>query len=121
MPGSKRILVVDDEPAIRYTVEDVLTDAGFRVVTAEDGVQALEEVYREKPDAILLDLTMPVMDGWTFLGHCRTEPTCAGIPVVVMSASHALRRSEPRLPPVEAVLSKPFDLDDLISVVSQLF
>jgi CheY-like chemotaxis protein len=115
----KHILVVDDEPAIRYTLSDVLEDAGYRVVTACDGAEALRVVSRERPDAILLDLMMPVMDGWTFLVHCEVEPACAGIPIVIMSASQNLTSAQPTAP-VRAVLPKPFDLDDLITLIADL-
>jgi two-component system, chemotaxis family, chemotaxis protein CheY len=113
MSDGKRVLVVDDEPAIRYAVEDALSDAGYNVATAQHGAQALEEVSRMRPHVILLDLMMPVMDGWTFLRHCTD------IPVVLMSASYNLRGALPR-EPVMGVLPKPFDLDDLIDLVAKV-
>ena len=113
MRAPKRVLVVDDEPAIRYTVEDALSEAGYHVATAEHGAQALVEVSRARPHVILLDLMMPVMDGWTFLSHCKD------IPVVVMSATYNLKNAVPR-EPVKGILPKPFDLDDLIDLVAKL-
>src|SRR5919202_5750110 len=109
MSDPKQVLVVDDEPAIRYTVEDALSEAGYHVATAEHGAQALVEVSRSRPHVILLDLMMPVMDGWTFLNHCTD------IPVVLMSATYNLKAAEPR-EPVKGILSKPFDLDDLMDL-----
>ena len=114
MSDGKRVLVVDDEPAIRYTVKDVLSEAGYRVATAEHGAQALVEVSRERPHVILLDLMMPVMDGWTFLGQVGQD-----IPVVLMSATYNLRGSEPR-PPVRGILPKPFDVAELVDLVAAL-
>jgi CheY-like chemotaxis protein len=108
-----RVLVVDDEPAIRYTVEDALSEVGYQVATAEHGAQALDEVSRARPDVILLDLMMPVMDGWTFLRHIRD------IPVVLMSATYNLKSAQP-LEPVKGILTKPFDLDDLLALVASL-
>jgi CheY-like chemotaxis protein len=113
MSDGKRVLVVDDEAAIRYTVEDALSEVGYHVATAEHGAQALEEVSRARPHVILLDLMMPVMDGWTFLRHCTD------IPVVLMSASYNLRSAEPR-EPVKGILPKPFDLDDLIELIARV-
>ena len=111
MSDGKRVLVVDDEPVIRYTVEDALSEAGYHVATAAHGAQAPEEVSRVRPDVIVLDLMMPVMDGWTFLGHITD------IPVVLMSASHNLRAT-PTPEPVKGLLPKPFNLDDLIALVA---
>ena len=113
MDDGKRVLVVDDEAAIRYTVRDVLSDAGYQVAVAEHGAQALVEVSRERPHVILLDLMMPVMDGWTFLRHCED------IPVVLMSATYNLKGTDAR-PPVQGILPKPFDLDDLLALVAAL-
>ena len=113
MSDGKRVLVVDDEAAIRYTVEDALSEAGYHVATAEHGAQALEEVSRARPHVILLDLMMPVMDGWTFLRHCTD------IPVVLMSATYNLKNAEPR-DPVKGILAKPFDLDDLMDLVARV-
>ena len=113
MSDRKRVLVVDDEPAIRYTVQDALSEAGYQVATAQHGAQALVEVSRARPHVIVLDLMMPVMDGWTFLRHCKD------IPVVLMSATYNLKGAEPR-EPVKGILPKPFDLDDLLAAVAAL-
>jgi CheY-like chemotaxis protein len=113
MSGRKRVLVVDDEAAIRYTIEDALSEEGYQVSTAQDGAKALEEVSRARPNVILLDLMMPVMDGWTFLRHCTD------IPVVLMSATYNLKNAEPS-EPVKGILPKPFDLDDLIDLLARV-
>ena len=116
----KRVLVVDDEESIRATVAEVLKDEGYVVVTAQNGLAALEFVRLSRPDGIVLDLMMPVLDGWGFLEACRQEELCAKTPVVVMSAYGKLAeaaRSELR---VDRFLAKPFDLAELIEAVEEL-
>ena len=112
-----RVLVVDDEPAIRHAVEAVLVDEGFVVATAPDGAAALTAVETVRPDAILLDLRMPVMDGYAFLAayRVRPEPRAA---VIVCSTSAKLAGTVDL--GATAYLRKPFDIDELISVIYRL-
>ena len=70
---AKRVLVVEDDEALRDIVELALTDAGYRVVTAANGRAALDEVAREMPGLILLDMKMPVMNGWEFVSAFRAR------------------------------------------------
>ena len=74
---AKCVLVVDDDETIRALVSDVLRLRGFRVETAADGQQALTRIQAARPDAVVLDLMMPIMDGWTFLERCRTTLSAA--------------------------------------------
>lgn len=72
-----RVLVVDDESIIRNFLAEGLTDAGYQVITAHDGAEALDCVQLYRPDAVLLDLLMPVVDGWAFFargGRTRNWP-----------------------------------------------
>src|SRR5436190_5778708 len=85
MTRGRTVLVVDDEPDVRNTVAMILEDEGYRVVTARDGREALNKVRSQLPDAILLDLMMPVLDGAGFLRECRANPECRRVPVLVMS------------------------------------
>ncbi len=80
-----RVLVVDDEREMRDTLSRYLTGLGLEVVTAQDGEEGLESVRTEAPDAVLLDLVMPVMDGMTFLRRLRSNPVHAGLPVLVVT------------------------------------
>ena len=68
------ILVVDDDRAIREVVADILESADYRVRTASNGAEALDQIRVESPAAVLLDLMMPIMDGWEFLERCRRRP-----------------------------------------------
>ena len=117
--GSKRILVVEDDDTIRDLITEILQSAGYRVERASDGLQALVKVSVSRPDIIVLDLMMPVMDGWTFLEHFRKNPECSGTPVVVTSAYHTPSKTARELP-VQAFLAKPFDMDTLVGVVERL-
>ena len=84
--ASGEVLVVDDDPDVHDRLRTVLTREGWRVADAYDGAQALQRVEQARPQLILLDLTMPVMDGFAFLHRLRAMPDCADIPVVVLSA-----------------------------------
>jgi CheY-like chemotaxis protein len=119
MADAKRVLVVDDEAPIRSLIADALEFEGYEPVTATDGADALAKVDTMRPDAIVLDLMMPVMDGRTFLAACRRLPRCADIPVLVVSASHDLGAKAQELG-ARACLAKPFDLDVLLAVVDRL-
>jgi CheY-like chemotaxis protein len=115
-----RILLVEDDAAIRETVAELLEEEGYEVVRAQDGADALARLAEaEAPGLILLDLSMPVMDGWAFRTAQRRDPRLAAIPTVVVSAGHADPWSVAGLEPA-AVLAKPFDLDRLIATVHRL-
>jgi CheY-like chemotaxis protein len=111
------VLVVDDESIIRNFLADGLTDAGYHVITAHDGAEALDSVYRYQPDAVLLDLLMPVVDGWAFLRERRVQPALAAVPVVVFSAAGKEGLHDAAALRANAVLPKPLDLDVLSAVL----
>ena len=92
------------------------------VECARDGQEALGSVREAPPGAIVLDLMMPVMDGWTFLERCRDESLCAGLPIVVVSASYNLRivATELSSRQVSAVFAKPYSLDHIVRAVDRL-
>jgi CheY-like chemotaxis protein len=98
---------------------ELLESEGYVVDTAADGVHALERVRDAQPAAILLDLMMPVLDGWGFVDACRQQRICLDVPVVVMSAAHGLQEITSQLKQlgVRAVLAKPFDLVELIALM----
>lgn len=110
-------LVVDDDEPIRNLVSLVLAEDGLGVMTAGDGAEALERVRQQVPAAIVLDLMMPVMDGWTFVARCRE--LFGDIPIVVTSAPHALseRAQDLRSNGVRAVVAKPFDIGALLALI----
>jgi two-component system, chemotaxis family, chemotaxis protein CheY len=116
----KRVLVVEDDTSIRMTVAEVLADEGYAVLTAENGFEALKIVASEPPHLVLLDLMMPVLDGWGFLEACRQEKLCAEIPVLVLSAYRNLERAARAELRIDHFLHKPFELDELVETVSRL-
>ncbi|MFC2171313.1 response regulator [Acidobacteriota bacterium] len=85
-PEDKTILVVDDEPDVLVYLKMALEDAGFNVVTASDGVQALERINERRPDFISLDLVMPKKSGIKFLHELRKKKEWATIPVMIVTA-----------------------------------
>jgi CheY-like chemotaxis protein len=113
------ILVVDDDPAIRDVMCDILEMSDYAVRTASNGVEALDEVHRRPPMLVLLDLMMPVMDGWEFLRNCRRASDCASVPVAIMSAARDAASIADELG-AQAFLPKPFELDDVLTVVNRL-
>jgi CheY-like chemotaxis protein len=113
------VLVVDDDAAIRMLVAEALEGEGYGVVTAINGADALMVLAAMQPDAIVLDLMMPVMDGRGFLAARRHDPRQAAIPVLILSAAHDLGAAAPALG-ARACLAKPFDLEVLLAVVAHL-
>jgi two-component system chemotaxis response regulator CheY len=116
-----QILVVEDDAAIRGLVSEILRDDGYQVREASNGAEALERLSDVRPDLIVLDLMMPVMNGWAFVEECRNKPDCGDVPIVVTSASHDLQRTAERLRSfgVRTCLAKPFDVDGLLALVER--
>ncbi len=81
-----KVLVVDDEVDIVNLLVDDLSDDGFDVISADNGATALEQIYREQPDIVLLDLRMPVLTGYEVLRELRSHPTTMNLPVIVLTA-----------------------------------
>jgi CheY-like chemotaxis protein len=115
----KRILVVDDDPAVRRLLGEVLRPH-YLVVMASNGQEALDSIRHRPPDGIVLDMMMPVMDGWTFLRAWRQAPYCARMPVVVVSAEPSACDEGRRLG-AQACVTKPFDVNILVAAVDQMF
>lgn len=114
-----KVLVVDDNAPIVEVIDDVLRDAGYDVVQACGGQHALELLRAgATPAVILLDLTMPAMDGAAFLGELAKVPRLASIPVVAMSAVRNIGAAVAGLR-VKATLEKPFKLEELLDVVRE--
>ena len=117
---TKRVLVVEDDETLRTTVAEALEDEGYQVITATNGAEALRLVRAAEPDAIVLDLMMPVMDGRAFLEACRREQRCAETPVLVVSAHRKLADIAAAELRVENFMAKPFELAALLRAVDQL-
>lgn len=110
-----RILIVDDDESIRLIVRLCLAEEGYCVEEAANGEVALAVLERFDPELILLDLRMPVMDGWEFARRYQTLPGPHAPIVAFVAALNAARECEDIT--TAGILSKPFDLDDLLSAV----
>jgi DNA-binding response OmpR family regulator len=108
------VLVVDDQEAIRDTLQTALDDEGFNVECASNGREALDILERWKPCVILLDLMMPVMDGWAFCEEQRRSGDQT--PVVLLSASGGLDAQAEALC-AAGFIPKPFDIDHVVSAI----
>jgi CheY-like chemotaxis protein len=111
-----RILLVDDDGDLRRSLGEALEEAGYLVTASANGHDALAVLRgTPRPDVILLDLLMPVMNGWQFCQAKRADPATAPIPVIAMSAAVS---SDPRSPyyiEVDDFIAKPLELDELLS------
>jgi len=112
-----RILVVEDDDSIRGLIEMALSDEGYEVMTAPHGAAALDLIRESEPDFILLDMSMPVMDGWEFSRAYRQTPG-KHAPIVVLTAAHNACNPASEIQ-AAGYLAKPFTLDDLIAVVDR--
>jgi CheY-like chemotaxis protein/8-oxo-dGTP pyrophosphatase MutT (NUDIX family) len=116
-----RVLVVDDDDVIRQLIEINLELEGFEVYTAADGEEALSKVAELRPAVVTLDLMMPRIDGWEVASRLQSDPSAAGVKVVLLSAraqASDLRRG--RSLGVDEYLTKPFEPDELVAVVRRL-
>jgi two-component system, chemotaxis family, chemotaxis protein CheY len=117
LSGTPHVLVVDDDPDVRDLVEIVLSGGGYAVTTARDGAAALDLLRRTKADLILLDMRMPIMDGWEFARVYRQQPG-PHAPIVAFTAARdaALRADEIQ---ADGYLAKPFDVAELLELVAR--
>lgn len=117
--GSRGVLVVEDDPDIRETIAQILEEEGYEVRGASNGKQALDLLHEGvRPQLILLDLMMPVMDGWRFRTEQRQDPTIADIPVIVISADGNLRQQAAKIQ-ANGYLRKPVGIDTLLDAVER--
>lgn len=108
---------MDDDRGIREFVRTVLADEGYAVTEATDGQEALERVEAQRPDVILLDMRMPVMDGWEFARTYRLQPG-PHAPIVIVTAALDVAKDAKEIG-ADGFLAKPFQLDDLLELVQR--
>lgn len=111
------ILIVDDDPSILEAVAEFLNMEGYQVRTALNGALALETVERSEPALVLLDMRMPVLDGWGFVRELNARGR--RLPIMVMTAAQDARRWAEEVQ-AAGYVSKPFDLVDLLTAVERL-
>jgi two-component system chemotaxis response regulator CheY len=114
--GPRRVLVVDDDPDILDALSEILEVEGYDVRRARNGREALQRISEGRPDLILLDLMMPVMDGWEF---ARTLGPVARPPIVVLSADRNVSQKANEIGAV-GWLAKPFELTELLALVRRV-
>ena len=118
MSAAVRVLVVDDDAAIRQFIQIALEGSGYEVATAEDGQEALAAVRAAPPRVILLDMRMPIMDGWAFTRAYRETPP-PNAPIVVLTAARDAGEYASDVN-ADAFLAKPFNLRELLGLVGRL-
>ena len=118
--GARPILVVDDDAALRRIVVALLTEEGYSVMEASDGAAALARAREATPGLILLDMRMPVMNGWEFARRYRARPG-PHAPIICVTAAASAEDVATRAAQIGAVasLSKPFDVDELLALVGR--
>ena len=109
-----RVLIVEDDPDLRELMAQLLTCEGFDTDVASNGQDALDKALDNPPRVIVLDMVMPVMDGWTFRAHQRYSLTLATIPVVILSG---VPLAHLRGVGAAAALQKPIHDDELIAAI----
>ncbi len=119
MPEPKKILVVDDEQQLALAVKIRLQSHGYQVVTANNGQAALEIAAAEKPDLVLLDVLMPVMDGYSCLREMNTRFGRGKLPIIILTARDRMKDLF-ELEGVEDYVIKPFDHEDLLVRVERV-
>lgn len=112
----KTVLLVEDEPAIAELIRLALADEGYRVLVAENGREALALLTEERPDLVLCDVMMPILDGGEVYRFMQSDPAYRSIPIIMMSANHEYRGIE--LYATVAFLNKPFSLDKLFGAIT---
>lgn len=115
------ILLVEDNLHNRKIFQGVLAHAGFRVVEAEDGGKALQAVKTDRPDLILMDLSIPVVDGWECTRRLKADPQTKAIPIIALTA-HAMRGDEERARGAgcDGYLSKPISPKRVVEEVKRV-
>ena len=112
------VLIIDDDERVREGIAEMLLLRGYRVYTAANGEEALRHLKKALPSLILLDVMMPVMDGFDFRAQLLKDPILASIPVVVTSGISAAYQLKGHLQSV-AYLEKPFKTDQLLELVQR--
>lgn len=111
-----RVLVIDDEPAVRFVLRVILELHQYEVVEAGQGVEALARLGEQRVDLVVTDFMMPVMDGGELIDRIRADPGLADIPILMISASSGAReRSKP-----DVFFEKPFEPDEIVAEAARM-
>ncbi|MFG6137257.1 response regulator transcription factor [Halomonas sp. B23F22_10] len=117
----RKVLVVDDEPNIVLSLEFLMQQAGFEVVTAEDGETALARVSETRPDLMLLDISLPGIGGFDVLERLRADPDLAPLPIIMLTAhGREVEREKGLALGADDYVTKPFSTRELVERVKRL-
>jgi len=117
----KKILVAEDNPANRELMHEVLSGRGYEVIEASDGQEALQKIEETRPDLVLLDIQLPVLDGFAVLTKLRENPDYKGLRVVAVTANAMREDREKGIKAgFDAYISKPIDIAGLRTKVEEL-
>jgi CheY-like chemotaxis protein len=120
MTQQPKVLIVDDEPLNVDYIEQELADCNYQLITASNGREALDKIYSAQPDLVLLDLMMPVLDGFAVLAQVKADPSVRDIPVIIISAASDSRSVVKGIKQgAEDYLTKPVDGDLLLQKVKE--
>jgi len=118
---SLTVLTVDDSRTMRQMLQHALTQAGFNVIQAEDGVEGLEVLSRSNPDAIVTDINMPRMDGFGFIEGVRSQNDYRAIPILVLTTeSDGEKKERARRAGATGWIVKPFDPEKLVNAIRRV-
>jgi CheY-like chemotaxis protein len=109
------VLIVDDESSVRFLLKMIFENAGYEVIEAHHGAAALERMTDVRPDLIVTDLMMPVMDGRALIARLRSNTKTAPIPILAVTAELTTQSHG-----ADALITKPFDPDDLVETARGL-
>jgi twitching motility two-component system response regulator PilG len=119
-PGPVRVLVIDDSNTIRRSAELFLRQAGFEVILAEDGFDALAKISDHQPQVIFVDIMMPRLDGYQTCALIKQNPQLKSTPVIMLSSKDGVfDRARGRLAGSDRYLTKPFTQEGLVEAVNQ--
>lgn len=119
-PGPVKVLVIDDSNTIRRSAEMFLRQAGFDVILAEDGFDALAKISDHRPRVIFVDIMMPRLDGYQTCALIKQNPALKSTPVIMLSSKDGVfDRARGRLAGSDRYLTKPFTKEALIEAVNQ--
>jgi two-component system, cell cycle response regulator DivK len=117
---SKRILVVEDQPDGRQIIRDMLAGTGYEIAEAENGEEALTAIAKQQPDLILMDIQLPIMDGYTATRLIKTDPALRSIPIIaVTSYALAVEERKARAAGCDDYVTKPFSPRQLLAKIRQ--
>ena len=117
---SKHILVVEDQPDSRQIIRDMLTGTDYEITEAENGEEALTAIAKQRPDLILMDIQLPIMDGYTATNQIKANPALRSIPIIAVT-SYALASEEKkaRAAGCDDYVTKPFSPRELLAKIRQ--